>query len=333
MLLARLGAGPVAASRLVLRRGADALPRFRPPIPAGPSVLTHGAAAPLAAAAAAVRSSPGQWAAVAASRSMHQHRQGGRHNYYQPPPPPPPPPRPSAMVPTSRLKARAIIFGVVGANLVVYYWWRLARTEGPHNSPWSVRWSRTTEKLDWMRENFVLSADNVLQGRWWTLLTSAFSHYDTIHLAVNMTVFHFSATMALHLGFGAARLAFLSLGSALTASAASLLHEQTTAHQGVVSGALGASGMVEGIMAAVACTAPRHWVTLLIPPVPMPLGVLFVGFLSWDMYRLYLARTEGPTENWTGNFVGYAAHLGGAFFGVAYWFVRIRPAFKGLRFL
>ncbi|KAL8404628.1 hypothetical protein RB594_009473 [Gaeumannomyces avenae] len=323
MLIARLGA---AAPRLALRH---ALPRSRPPGPAcrPSSIPTHGAA-PTPAAAAAARSSPGT-----AWRSMHQHRRqgggggGGGQHYY-----PPPPPRPSPMVPTSRLVARAVVLGVAGANVAVYYWWWLARREGPHNSPWSTRWSRTTEKLDWMRENFVLSAENVLQGRWWTLLTSAFSHYDTVHLAVNMMVFHFSATMALELGFGAARLAFLSLGSALTASAASLLHDQTTAHQGPVSGALGASGMVEGIMAAVACTAPRRWVYLLLPPVPVPLGVMCFGFLGWDLYRLYRARTEGPTENWMGSFVGYAAHLGGAFFGVSYWFLRIRPAFKGVRF-
>lgn len=177
MLLARLGGGgPAAASRLpslVLRRGADALPRFRPPIPARTPLFER-----------VVARSSGQGVS-ARSIHQHQHRQSNnRYHYNHPPPPPPrPPPSPSPLVPTSRLKARVIVYGVIGANLVVYYWWWLARGEGPQYSPWSVRWARTTEKLDWMRDNFILSADNVLQGRWWTLLTSAFSHYDTVHLA------------------------------------------------------------------------------------------------------------------------------------------------------
>jgi membrane associated rhomboid family serine protease len=57
----------------------------------------------------------------------------------------------------------------------------------------------------------------------------------------------------------------------------------------------------------------------------MPYWVLVGGFVGYDMYRLYEQRSSGQRkQNWMGAYVGYAAHLGGAAFGAAFYFLAMR---------
>jgi membrane associated rhomboid family serine protease len=75
---------------------------------------------------------------------------------------------------------------------------------------------------------------------------------------------------------------------------------------------LGASGVVMGVTGAIACMAPK-WKVYLFGVIPMPLWLFGVGAALYDTY--FLGANTG---------IGHSAHLGGAAFGVAYYFLRLR---------
>lgn len=87
--------------------------------------------------------------------------------------------------------------------------------------------------------------------------------------------------------------------------------------------ALGASGAVSGVILLFALMFPEEKI-LLLGIIPMPAltaAVLFVGLDLWGL----LAQTKGGTLP-----IGHGAHLGGAIYGLIYYFVSIRKG-KGLR--
>lgn len=60
-------------------------------------------------------------------------------------------------------------------------------------------------------------------------------------------------------------------------------------------------------------------------PISIPYWGVVAGFVGYDMYRLYQEKTSGQKHvNWMGSYTGYAAHLGGAVFGAAFYFVALR---------
>ncbi|VAH64229.1 unnamed protein product [Triticum turgidum subsp. durum] len=65
-----------------------------------------------------------------------------------------------------------MVLMLMGANVAVYMLWHMA-------SP------------DFMRDHFSISLDNLKSGRLHTLLTNAFSHYDSGHLFGNMMGLYF----------------------------------------------------------------------------------------------------------------------------------------------
>ena len=188
-----------------------------------------------------------------------------------------------------------------------------------------------------MIENFTLSQQNIREGRYWTVLTCAFSHASLSHLAFNMFAFSFGANLSFYCGLGVARFLALSFGSALASSACSMLDETTRA------GAdsrdplstqlryqhLGASGMVQGLITAMALTVPFLPVQLLFIPISFQFWKAGLGFVAWDFYNLAKARKATSRPDGKSNVVGYAAHLGGAVFGAAYYFLALRYRFGG----
>ncbi|KAH8896140.1 hypothetical protein GQ53DRAFT_743467 [Thozetella sp. PMI_491] len=225
--------------------------------------------------------------------------------------PPPPPPR----------GRRLFVWGTIGANLYVFSLW--------------VRATGRPDAERKMRENFTLSQENLREGRYWTLLTSAFSHATLPHLAFNMFAFHFGTNLAFYRGLGTGRFLALSLGSILVSSACSMVDETTrkgpsnNPHAGpVMYQHLGASGMVQGIITAMALTLPYFPVQLMFIPIEFSLWQAAVGFVGWDLYNLLQARKAGSKLDGS-TVVGYAAHLGGAAFGAAYYMLRLRYRFGG----
>jgi membrane associated rhomboid family serine protease len=255
-------------------------------------------------------------AAFAASR--HKRVQQTRLQHTQPP-----------QSPLRRLSGQEgriwLVWGVIFANILTYLAWRIIFAP---ISPAEMR-DMDPRRLEVMKReqarlknNWLLSQRNLREGRWWTLFTAAFSHTDFQHLLFNMIVYHLAATTAFSLGFGPTRIAFLAAGSILASSAGSIWDERTRKmpREGQY---LGASGMIEGMLTAVALTVPWYRVSFLFIPVGIPILGVTGGVLAWDLYSLTQERGR-PSK---GGGVGYAAHLSGAAFGALYYFLRLRTSF------
>lgn len=121
---------------------------------------------------------------------------------------------------------------------------------------------------------FVLEANNLLHV--WSYVTSVFAHSPEglAHVAFNSLVLYFFGPQ-LERVTGSKRFSLLFLGSGIIASAATaLVYTQLP----VMTGSLGASGAVLGVLGALAVLNPSMRVMLLIPPVPVSLQTL-VGII------------------------------------------------------
>lgn len=229
------------------------------------------------------------------------------------------------------LARRIFTWGTIGANAYVFLMWNTSKPSS-RDDPDSPRQARLRRDL---MENWTLSQKNLREGRYWTLLTSAFSHRDAGHLLLNMFAFTFVSGLGFSSGLGAARMVVLALGSAVASSASSMLDETTRTGAGGGGSSpghahLGASGMVEGLLVALTLMRPRVPVYVMFVPVAIPLWVAAGAFVAWDYYHLVRERQRGPTPGWMGSYVGYSAHLGGAAFGAAYYLLRLRYRFGGV---
>ncbi|KAJ0116853.1 hypothetical protein J7T55_010004 [Diaporthe amygdali] len=230
---------------------------------------------------------------------------------------------------TSRV-AKGILWGTIGTNIYIWGKWHvIPDMEAAKQGRDSRAYKRAvTRHHEYMVDNYTLSRKNIAEGRWWTLLTSAFSHYDLAHLGINMLVLHSIASLGFSraIGLGPVRMTILALGSAAGGSLGALYDYQQSAQAGLPeSRGLGASGMVEGIMMATMLAQPR-WPMMVFPiPVSIPYWGVVAAFVGYDMYRLYEERKSGQRHvNWIGSYTGYAAHLGGAVFGTAFYFLAMR---------
>lgn len=171
-----------------------------------------------------------------------------------------------------------------------------------------------------MIENFLVSADGLAAGRWWTLLTSEFSHLIFLHFFLNMYVL---ATFGpiVEATIGSTRFVTFYLTAAIVAS---LGHAAVSAfllgHPELP--ALGASGAISGVILLFAFLYPEARLLLLgIIPMPALFGV--AAFVGLDVIGL-IAQTEGG-----GLPIGHGAHLGGALTGALYYLLVIRPLLVG----
>jgi rhomboid-like protein len=153
-------------------------------------------------------------------------------------------------------------------------------------------------------------------GRWWTLVTSEFSHIAFLHFLLNMMVLS-SFGPIVEITIGSAR--FLSF-YLLAAVVASLSHAGVSALVLGVPGlpALGASGAISGVVLLFAFMYPQARILLFFfIPVPALAGVL--AFVGLDVAGL-IWQVEGG-----GLPIGHGAHLGGAVTGMLYYLLVIRP--------
>ena len=209
---------------------------------------------------------------------------------------------------------------MIGLNGVVYYGWA------------------TTDDSRFMRKNFTVSEESLARGRYHTMLTSAFSHFDLTHLGVNMIALYFFGR-SLCERFGGRYLLTLYCVGGVGASAAHVLWckrqrqrrmrmyeqrrgqgnvferfdayvsrfiEDSSARRGfyMTPAALGASGAVNAIVAFETLLYPFRTIYLYaIVPVP---SILLGG--------LFLMRDIVGIQN-GGSGVAHAGHLGGAAVG------------------
>jgi membrane associated rhomboid family serine protease len=188
---------------------------------------------------------------------------------------------------------------IIAINIVVFLLWNY--------------WDGS--EYGFMASNFLVSWDALIAGRYWTLLTSVFSHVGFLHLFINMYAF-LGFGSALELTLGTRRFVifyllagiFSSLCHAITS--ASLLGEPALP-------ALGASGAVAGVVMLFALIYPREKILVFFVPLPAISGAIaIVGLDVWGL----VSQAEGG-----GLPIGHGAHLGGAFFGAMY-FLRLKKA-------
>jgi rhomboid-like protein len=196
-----------------------------------------------------------------------------------------------------------IVTFILVINTVIYILWNYSNAVTP----------------EFMGTNFLVSWQALLDGRYWTLITSVFSHNQFFHFLLNMLVLHsFGNIMTRTLGVKRFVVFYLFAGafSSFVHSAVSafLLHDASLP-------ALGASGALTGIIMIFALIYPKEKL-LLFGLIPMPAifgALLFVGLDIWGLS----SQAEGG-----GLPIGHGAHLGGSFAGLVYYFGFLRSKFR-----
>lgn len=190
-----------------------------------------------------------------------------------------------------RLRAPITNFIVV-VNLIVFAMWHI--------------WDQ-----QFMAMNFLVSWSSVEEGRYWTLLSSAFSHNLLFHFLINIFVLKSFGPLLENL-LGSKNFIIFYITAAIVSS---------LSHAGVsflLMGepdqfALGASGAVAGLILLFSLFYPKEKILILgIIPLPAIVGAfLFIGFDLWGLFT----QTQGG-----GLPIGHGAHLGGSFAGILFYF-------------
>ncbi|KAK4542385.1 hypothetical protein LTR36_006842 [Oleoguttula mirabilis] len=206
------------------------------------------------------------------------------------------------------------VYLIIGLNTAMFGLWQYALAK------------RDSKLLQKLHNNATCSWENVRAGRYWTLVTSAFTHTELTHFAFNMVAFYaFGSIMAWVPGVAAVHVISLSVGSAIAGSVSWLYYPKganptrdrrwgsnaTQVRQ--VNVAQGASGMVMGAAATAACLMPFAPMYLMLIPVPIPLWVVTGLYAAMDIWYLD-----------SGDKVGHAAHLGGSIYGALFYLAYLR---------
>jgi membrane associated rhomboid family serine protease len=181
--------------------------------------------------------------------------------------------------------------------------------------------SGSREHLEFMLDNFSVSWELLADGRYWTLLTSVFSHNMLWHLLINMLVLlSFGSLLEQVLGRG--RFIRFYLVAGLVASFSHSLLSYLLLHSPETP-AVGASGAIAGLVLLFALMFPKEKLLIFgISPLPAMLGA--VAFVGLDLWGLAAQAGGGGLP------IGHGAHLGGSFVGVIYYFFFIRKRWRRL---
>ncbi|KAI9510432.1 rhomboid-domain-containing protein [Russula earlei] len=199
-----------------------------------------------------------------------------------------------------------ILYGILGINGVIFAAWTYVQMfQGTTyiSRPPSARWLAR-----WLQDNFINSYENLRQGRFWTLVTSTFSHAEPGHALLNGLTFWFLAPTALAV-LGNAHFLALYLGSGVFASLASLAwnkHRNYHSH--------GASGAIYALASFFAFAVPNARF-LLFFVLPMPAWACIGAIGCFDVYNAFTRRFPSLDS---------AGHVGGLTAGALYWMMRTR---------
>lgn len=179
-----------------------------------------------------------------------------------------------------------------------------------------VAWNTMGDSTTLLADNFTVSSGHLASLRFWTLLTSGFSHYGFEHLLFNMyALWLFGRPVALIIGSRA--FAHLYVAGAIVASIGHVAYN-------IVSGdptpALGASGAVMAISTVFALMFPKVRL-LLFFLIPLPAIAAVALFALIDV----MGMVSG------GSSIAHAAHLGGLLYGLVYYVLDIRPKLRRRR--
>ena len=205
----------------------------------------------------------------------------------------------------------------------------------------------TGRGLDLMMDNFTVSYRNIIGGRVWTVVTSAFSQADVAHLAVNVVALFVFGRELVYI-IGVRRFIAVYIGGGIAASIAHVVYQNAimrsaygakSASADVDVPCLGASGSAMAITTLFAALFPTATFTLYFF-IPVPAWLCVAGICTYDVvaaYRHYRAAADESTLRRRGNSrlielrerptrtdtVAHGAHIGGALFGLLY-FLRLK---------
>ena len=187
---------------------------------------------------------------------------------------------------------------IIKINVAVFFLWMVGAFTNP----------------EFMMKNFLVSWKGLSEGRVWTLVTSVFSHNMLFHIFVNMYVFY-GFGFVLENALGGRRFLLFYLGAGIFASLCHALVSVFWIGDGNLQ-ALGASGAISGVILLYSLMFPNEKLFLLgILPIPaLMASILVVGL---DIWGLVQQTKGGPLP------IGHGAHLGGALYGLIYYFTSI----------
>ncbi len=197
---------------------------------------------------------------------------------------------------------RAVIWTIIGLNTAVFGAWQYAG------------YNKDRNLLHRLLESFTSSMHNFKEGRYYTLITSAFSHQMLAHFAFNMFTLNAFGSILAFTGVGGFHMVSLTIGSAAAAPGACLYQQANKPGIGnSYASALGPSGVVMAMGAAATCLMPFAPMQIMFIPINIPLWVLTLAYAGIDTYYLH-----------SNSQIGHAAHLGGAIYGAIYYFAYLR---------
>lgn len=197
-----------------------------------------------------------------------------------------------------------LIYGMIGLNVTFFMYANYTKVQAQQGH---------VELFSKWYPNMTLSVYGLVkEHRYWTIITSTFSHLEFFHVASNMVSFYYMSQMlAATPYFTPLRLLTLVIGSGVCGGLGYLCLQiqQRDPHQA----ALGFSGSVMGVGTIAAFLYPKTTIQIY-GIIPVPLWALMLGYAFYDGY--YLSDQNSR--------IAHAGHLGGAAFGALYYFTRLR---------
>lgn len=151
---------------------------------------------------------------------------------------------------------------------------------------------------NFVQRNLVFNVKNLLEWRFWTLLTAIFVHANPVHLVGNMIFLYvFGNTLEEVVGFKKMLLAFFSGGV--------LSFPLSIQFLPVDASLVGASAAIFTLTAVVMLIKPLHFSWLLL----MPVGLVAILYFLYNVFAMYYLFDSN---------VAYASHIVGFSLGLAF---------------
>ena len=205
------------------------------------------------------------------------------------------------------LQLAPVVAITIAINLLVFVLWQVA--------------IQTPAVEQFMAQNFLTSGDAVTAGRLWTLLTSAYSHFEFWHIFINMFVL-WSFGVTLERVWGSRTFLSFYLACSVAGSLGHWLASAWLLHSSDLP-ALGASGAVCGLLMAFGLQFPKATI-LVFGIVPVPALIAVLGLVAFDAFGL-IEQTHAMRAGG----IGHGAHLAGGLCGAILWFVVLRQSLVG----
>ncbi|CZR55801.1 uncharacterized protein PAC_05689 [Phialocephala subalpina] len=241
------------------------------------------------------------------------------HTLFDPPPPPRYPARPySNQTPLGGVNN--VVVGALSALCIGIWIYR----QQPNNEPGYITFRNgrvhTLRGVDasatrQINKNLVLSLANLREKRYYTLLTSSFTHFDIYHLMAGL-IGILATVPTINTLYGLPAFVTIWMGSAVTGGLLQVYHMKAIETPYVVSHVIGASGAICGLLTVLACAFPDQLVSFHGLPIVAPRWLVMFGLAAWDILSW--------KNNWYPN-IGHLCHVGGMAFGAVFWALVLRP--------